>query len=422
MTDYLVHLRPRKQANSDKSSGEVKLSDLLCPVLLPAALFISSSDLRVLSNSLALSAWIVYLLDYRNSGSSGRGFPWLAFLPAWLCLATAPQLAQSRFRLYLTFWTVLIYKPLFNKLITKFSKSFTFGEGSIIIQGILLTTYSSIIGLSGLESYRTFQLAKKVAEWLKWFQGHCTSQIAITLLISWVVLSCLSVMVVILYKYMNWKVTTTSRKIFHLSVILVYIPGLMYDPVLLSYSSIGATLVFIFLELIRWSEKVPILSDGLSNYLKHFTDEKEGGSLILTNIYLLVGVSLPLWLWSGPLEIPSKLPLYAGIIAVGIGDAASSLIGSKFGQIKLFGTGKTLEGMAAGFICMLVASIMLDTQLKTEPLDFQDPRLLMLSTACLLTSAVELLVDQVDNLILPLVMYSAFTFIDQQSYLAYLGF
>ena len=31
-------------------------------------------------------------------GSSGRGFPWLAFLPAWLCLATAPQLAQSRFR------------------------------------------------------------------------------------------------------------------------------------------------------------------------------------------------------------------------------------------------------------------------------------------------------------------------------------
>ena len=50
---------------------------------------------------------------------------------------------------------------------------------------------------------------------------------------------------------------------------------------------------------------------------------------------------------------------------------AVNLVLLRFGQIKLFGTGKTLEGMAAGFICMLVASIMLDTQLKTEPLNFQ---------------------------------------------------
>ena len=49
----------------------------------------------------------------------------------------------------------------------------------------------------------------------------------------------------------------------------------------------------------------------------------------------------------------------------------TSFVSFRFGQIKLFGTGKTLEGMAAGFISMLVASIMLDTQLTTEPLDFQ---------------------------------------------------
>ena len=37
-----------------------------------------------------------------------------------------------------------------------------------------------------------------------------------------------------------------------------------------------------------------------------------GGSLILTNIYLLVGVSLPLWLWPEELNLPAPLPLYAG--------------------------------------------------------------------------------------------------------------
>ena len=75
------------------------------------------------------------------------------------------------------------------------------------------------------------------------------------------------------------------RKIFHLSVILVYLPGLKYDPILLYYCSIAATLVFISLELLRWSEKLPLLTNGLSAYLKHFTDEKEGGYLILKLIF-----------------------------------------------------------------------------------------------------------------------------------------
>jgi len=416
MTHYLTHIRPRKQADSDKGKQEVSLSDLLCPALLPAALFFTASDLSVLSNSLALSAWIVYILDYRTSSSTRGGFPWLSFLPAWVCLATAPHLAQSRFKLYLTFWTVLMYRLLFNRIIAKFTKSFTFGEGSIITQGILITLYSQIIRLYGMESFRTINLAKKVAENLKWFQGHFSSETAINLLISWLVLSVLSVCVVLLYKYMDWKVTTITRKIFHLAVILVYVPGLLYEPALLYYCSIGATIIFILLELIRWSEILPRLSSSLSTYLKHFADDKEGGYLILTNIYLLVGVSISLWVWPGSLE-SSKLPLYAGIISVGIGDAASSIIGSKFGRIKLFGTEKTLEGMTAGFLSMLLASLYLDTQLDIYNLDIQDARLIMISTACLLTSLVELMVDQVDNLVLPLVMYIAFTIVDKELYL-----
>ncbi len=37
-----------------------------------------------------------------------------------------------------------------------------------------------------------------------------------------------------------------------------------------------------------------------------------GGSLILTNIYLLVGVSIPIWIWPHPFTSRPPLPLYAG--------------------------------------------------------------------------------------------------------------
>jgi len=43
-----------------------------------------------------------------------------------------------------------------------------------------------------------------------------------------------------------------------------------------------------------------------------------GGSLILTNIYLLVGVSLPLWVWQGELNAPAPLALFAGLLSFSI--------------------------------------------------------------------------------------------------------
>jgi len=410
MTDHLSNLRPRK------SKSEISLSDLACPILLPAALFVTSSSLRVLSNSLALSAWIVYLLDFRSTGRTG-GFPWLSFMPAWLCIATSPGLTESRFRLYLAFWTVLIYRPVFNRLIKTFKQSFTFGEGSIICQCLLLLMHSSILRLQNLQSYRTIFLARQVAAWMSNFQQQFSSPTSLILISSWILLSVLSVLVVIVYKYKNWKVTTATRKIFHASVLFVYIPGLIFEPMLLYYCSVIATLLFTVTELLRWSEKLPFLTSSLSTYLKHFTDDKEGGTLILTNIYLLIGVSLPLWLWPGTLDKPITLPVFAGLISVGIGDAASSLVGSKLGRVKLFGGDKTLEGLTAGFLAQFAAAIILDSKLNITDIDFQDPRVLLISSGCLVTSLVELAVDQVDNLILPLVMYSAFVFVDNNPYI-----
>merc|ERR550537_473087 len=45
----------------------------------------------------------------------------------------------------------------------------------------------------------------------------------------------------------------------------------------------------------------------------------------------------------------NKLPCCLGSLALGVGDPAAALIGSKFGQIKIFGK-KTLEGTSAFFV------------------------------------------------------------------------
>jgi len=395
MESPVQYLRPL-----NGQENKVHISDILTSFLLPLAVYCFQAKLfiSVLSLSLGLSSVIVYFLDYRGGGPTGN-VSVVCFVPAWFAITFAPELTSSSVRMYLTFWTVLLYRPVFNKLIYSFKKSFSFGECSLISQGLLLASCSTLNKLYWFPNYSVPYLAKRMDRWLSWLVKYATRPLAIKLISSWMLLGALSVVVVIVYKRRQWPVSTLTRKIFHLSVILVYIPGMLYDPLLLYTASIAATVLFIFLELIRITS-VPGLSRILNDYLRHFTDDKDGGSLILTNIYLLVGVSLPLWVWPGKLDTPLPLPLYAGIISVGFGDAASSIIGTLFGRTHWPGSKKTFEGAVGGFIAQLAAGVYIShvAGLKLNMAAF--------SSVCLLTSLFELAVDQVDNLTLPLVMYS----------------
>jgi len=66
---------------------------------------------------------------------------------------------------------------------------------------------------------------------------------------------------------------------------------------------------------------------------------RDNGKLILTPIYLIFGFSFPIWLdlfRFGRVTLAS----YSGIISLGIGDTAASIIGKKFGKIKFGRDGK----------------------------------------------------------------------------------
>ncbi|XP_023333333.1 dolichol kinase isoform X2 [Eurytemora carolleeae] len=253
-------------------------TDGICAVLLPLSILVPGvrSDLSIISLSLSLSSLLLYILDYRPTGSSAA-FSLLSFLPAWLCIVLLPDLqTDSRFRLYLCFWTVLVYRPVFNNIVSRFKKSFTFGEACIVVQGGILAAYTFINRLYMQGVFRRIELAKQVVKWIDWFIDHYSTPSSILLISSWIVLGVLSVCVVVVYKHKGWPVHSRTRKLFHLAVILVYVPGLIVNPDLLYIASLGATTLFISLEALRYSGKLPRLTRPLTAHLEHFADNKEG--------------------------------------------------------------------------------------------------------------------------------------------------
>jgi dolichol kinase len=152
--------------------------------------------------------------------------------------------------------------------------------------------------------------------------------------------------------------------------------------------------VQVLLEYIRAFQIGP-LAIYLDQAYEIFVDEKDCGKLILTNIYLLAGASLPLWL-TPDLSQTNSLILLSGVISIGIGDSAASIVGSKYGQIKLPGCSKTLEGTLASILS------------QTVFIYFCQNLSLGIILSVSLASFAEALTNQVDNIVLPLIMYLSF--------------
>ncbi|KNC87295.1 hypothetical protein SARC_00576 [Sphaeroforma arctica JP610] len=81
-----------------------------------------------------------------------------------------------------------------------------------------------------------------------------------------------------------------------------------------------AVSAFVLLEYLRIARVWP-LGEDLQDFLTKFTDERDSGPVILTHLYLLVGIALPLWLTSS-------------MQSIGIGDATASFVGVRYGVHK----------------------------------------------------------------------------------------
>ncbi|KAL3668767.1 hypothetical protein V7S43_006061 [Phytophthora oleae] len=193
-----------------------------------------------------------------------------------------------------------------------------------------------------------------------------------------------------------------ARKLFHLLVVLMLGPASLFDSSMLSLSYGVALSVFFLVECVR-ALSLPPFGRVIAEFMRSFIDYREAGLVILTHSYLLLGCALPLWLAPSS-STSSLLVLNAGILALGVGDAMGAVVGSSIGKHKIFGS-KTMEGSAAVFLSLLLASVLL--HYDQSSINGKYTQLMLLVAAVFLTTVLEAATAQIDNLVLPLFFFTA---------------
>lgn len=152
----------------------------------------------------------------------------------------------------------------------------------------------------------------------------------------------------------------SRRKLFHGMMVVMLLPSIPVDP---SFVALALALVlagFLLLDLLR-AAQLPPLSRPLARFLTPYVDGRDlRGPVVVSHIFLLVGCAVPLWLsgagrarvgaepWRG-WEVEGRgVDMLAGVVCVGMGDAAASLVGRRVGRRKWpWAGGKSLEGSVA---------------------------------------------------------------------------
>ncbi len=195
------------------------------------------------------------------------------------------------------------------------------------------------------------------------------------------------------------------RKSFHFIAVFIYVPGIRFYPDLMKVASCLAVMLMIVLEYVRVFKIYPF-ANLIHKYMISFVDERDNGCVIVTHIYLLLGFSVPIWMFSFSLD-PSPLYYlipYAGVISLGFGDAFASIIGTLYGKIRIPGTKKTITGTAACIASQFIASLLI---LALYHCHISLVELLNLFLCMLFVGFIEAITLQIDNLIMPLVLYWA---------------
>ncbi|KAK4500126.1 hypothetical protein PRZ48_008312 [Zasmidium cellare] len=156
----------------------------------------------------------------------------------------------------------------------------------------------------------------------------------------------------------------TRRKVFHGVMVAMLLPATFVDP---CYCALALSLVlaiFLLLEVIR-AGQVPPLGNAIGRFVAPYVDGRDlRGPVVVSHIFLLIGCAVPLWFSLASIPrttAPStpwqhwdlqnnivEVPMIAGVICVGMGDAAASLIGRRYGRHKwIWVGGKSIEGSAA---------------------------------------------------------------------------
>ena len=176
----------------------------------------------------------------------------------------------------------------------------------------------------------------------------------------------IAVGLVVVFRLSPFYEVDTRRKVFHFmmvamfclrSTLIQHLPLLRYRPSWPFSCS--------------WILSVPPSSAPLETNCQILTPYVDGrdlrGPVVISHIFLLIGCAIPLWLSLASLprtgqgvlrgwEVPTReVSMVSGVVCVGLGDAAASLIGRRWGHRKwLWGGGKSLEGSFAFALAVFI--------------------------------------------------------------------
>lgn len=165
----------------------------------------------------------------------------------------------------------------------------------------------------------------------------------------------------------------TRRKVFHAVMVTMLLPSIFVDPCFCSLALGIVLAIFLILEVIR-AGQVPPLGIAIGRFVAPYVDGRDlRGPMVVSHIFLLIGCAIPLWLslagmgrtttgrWPGwETEDGSReVAMVAGVVCVGMGDAAASLMGRRFGRCKWpWIGGKSLEGSGAFAVAVTVGLLL----------------------------------------------------------------
>ena len=197
------------------------------------------------------------------------------------------------------------------------------------------------------------------------------------------------------------------RKYFHGWCLILFVPVLIFaitddDFMFISLAFAIALFFFIVVEGIRVTDFMQ-LRKMIEEYCRPLLDERDGGKLVLTHIWLLIGCAVPVWYAQiAPKNKYQLMYSSSGILILGIGDACAAIIGSRYGTLSWPASAKTIEGTLAGIITTMIGYYAVMWMNRSGTAITTTEVMMKVSLVITVTFIFEAITKQIDNLYLPL--------------------
>lgn len=182
-----------------------------------------------------------------------------------------------------------------------------------------------------------------------------------------------------------------ARKYYHVVALAIFGIGVQRDVAVTGLAAGGGLGLLVGGEIGRTGVAGETVRRKVDAVAKRLVDERDGGALVVTHVYLLMGCAVGMWVWAR--EDVAK----AGVVGVCVLDSVAAAVGKRCGRTEwVRGGGRTVEGSIGGMVAATVALRVWGGMSWAVAV-----------VASMAGGAVEATTDQIDNLVVPMTMCAA---------------